>query len=89
MLKCIEYYFNKMEHPDTVLTNDYVWATSDVTIRTAPSLDSTVFGYASIGDKFFRLGTVEAEEVIWAKVEIDGQYYYISMKYLSTAEVSA
>ena len=82
-------YFDKMEHPDTVLTNDYVWATGSVTIRTAPSLDSTVFGYASIGDKFFRLGTVEAEEVIWAKVEIDGQYYYISMKYLSTVEISA
>lgn len=82
-------YFDKMEHPDTVLTNDYVWATGSVTIRTAPSLYSTEFDYASVGDKFFRVGTVEAEEIIWAKVEIDGNYYYISMKFLTTSDPNA
>ena len=82
-------YFDKMDHPGVEVFNDFVWATGNVSIRTAPSLDSTVFDYASTGDKFFRVGTVEAEEIIWAKVEIDGEYYYISMKYLSTVEVSA
>lgn len=80
------WYLNN-QHSDVTITNDIVWATGAVKIRTMPSLEnSLVYDYASAGDKFNRIGIVQGDDILWAKVEIEGSFYYISMNYLTTEE---
>ena len=82
-------WFDVHQHDDLdAITNDTVWTTIDITIRTKPILsDETRAEYVNAGTKLFRIGTLydEAEDMTWAKVKYeDGNIYYISNKYLTT-----
>lgn len=64
-----------------VYTQEEVYATTRVNIRTEPSTDSAVFRVASSREKFTRT----ANDGTWSAVKIDGKEYYISTKYLGLA----
>lgn len=69
-------------NPDTVVYGEEeVCASSNVNIRTEPSLDSPVYRVASRRESFTRT----ANDGTWSAVQLEGEEYYIASDYLVPA----
>ena len=69
-------------NPDTVVYGEEeVCASSNVNIRTAPSMEGEVYRVAGRRERFLRT----ANDGTWSAVQVDGKEYYIASDYLVLA----